>query len=111
MKLTGGGTLIADEAYLRESIVNPQAKLVAGFQPLMPTFQGLVSEEQLNQLLAYIKSLAAKQPGAGMGDPGGRARGRAAGVSGRSAAAGPKSKHREPGNACRLPPPSNGRTT
>ena len=57
MQLAGGGTVIADEAYLRESIVNPQAKLVAGFQPLMPTFQGLVSEEQLNQLLAYIKSL------------------------------------------------------
>jgi cytochrome c oxidase subunit II len=56
--LQGGGTVVADEAYLRESIVNPQAKIVAGFQPLMPTFQGLVTEEQLLQLIAYIKSLS-----------------------------------------------------
>lgn len=68
VKLQGGGTVTADEAYLRESIVNPQAKLVAGFQPLMPTFQGLISEEQLNELLAYIKSMAARQPGAGTGN-------------------------------------------
>ena len=47
----------ADEGYIRESIVNPQAKLVAGFGPIMPTFQGQVSEEQLMQILAFIKSL------------------------------------------------------
>jgi cytochrome c oxidase subunit 2 len=47
---------------VRESIVNPQAKVVAGFQPIMPTFQGLVSEEQLLQLIAYVRSLNA-QPG------------------------------------------------
>ena len=46
-----------DDAYLRESILNPQAKIVAGFQPAMPTFQGLVTEEQLLQLIAYVKSL------------------------------------------------------
>jgi cytochrome c oxidase subunit 2 len=45
---------------LRESILNPNAKLVAGFQPIMPTFQGQVSEEQLLQLIAYIKSLGAQ---------------------------------------------------
>jgi len=56
--LQGGATVVADEAYLRESIVNPQAKIVEGFVPLMPTFQGLVSEEQLMQLIAYIKSLS-----------------------------------------------------
>ena len=39
----GGATVVADEAYIRESIVNPQAKVVAGFQPIMPTFQGLVT--------------------------------------------------------------------
>ena len=49
--------MTADEGYLRESIVNPQAKLVAGFGPIMPTFQGQVSEDQLVQLLAFIKSL------------------------------------------------------
>jgi cytochrome c oxidase subunit 2 len=61
VELQGGGTAVADDAYLRESILNPQAKIVAGFQPIMPTFQGLVTEEQLLQLIAYIKSL---QPGA-----------------------------------------------
>jgi cytochrome c oxidase subunit 2 len=50
---------VADDNYLRESIMNPQAKIVAGYQPLMPTFQGLVNEEGVLQLLAYIKSLAA----------------------------------------------------
>ena len=39
--------VIVDEAYIRESILNPSAKIAAGFQPIMPTFQGLVSEEQL----------------------------------------------------------------
>ena len=57
--LDNGNTVEADEAYLRESIVNPRAKMVSGFQPIMPTFQGLVSEEGLLQLLEYIKSLKA----------------------------------------------------
>ena len=57
VELQGGGKVVADEAYLRESIVNPQAKLVAGFAPLMPPFQGMVTEEQLLQLIAYVKSL------------------------------------------------------
>ena len=52
---------IADEAYIRESILNPQAKVVAGFQPIMPTFQGLVTEEQLLQLIAYMQSLSAAE--------------------------------------------------
>ncbi len=60
VELQNGQTVIADEAYLRESIVNPQAKIVAGFQPIMPTFQGLVSEEQLLQLISYVKSLSAR---------------------------------------------------
>lgn len=58
VELQGGGRVTADEAYIRESIVNPQAKVVAGFQPLMPTFQGLVTEEQLLQLIAYVRSLS-----------------------------------------------------
>ena len=60
VELQGGGTVTADDAYIRESIVNPQAKVVNGFQPIMPTFQGLVTEEQLLQLIAYIRSLSAK---------------------------------------------------
>jgi cytochrome c oxidase subunit 2 len=61
--LQGGGTVVVDDGYLRESIVLPQAKIVEGYLPIMPTFQGLVSEEQLMQLIAYVKSLSA--PGAG----------------------------------------------
>jgi cytochrome c oxidase subunit 2 len=57
IQLDNGQTALADESYIRESILNPRAKIVAGFQPLMPTFQGQVSEEQILQLLAYIKSL------------------------------------------------------
>ena len=58
-QLQDGGVVRVDEAYLRESITNPQAKLVTGFGPIMPTFQGQVSEDQLVQLIAYIKSLQA----------------------------------------------------
>ena len=60
--LNTGQTLTADESYIRESIVNPQAKLVTGFGPIMPTFQGQVSEEQLLQLIAFIKSLQVVNP-------------------------------------------------
>ena len=59
-----------DEAYVRESIVNPQAKIVAGFQPIMPTFQGLVTEEQLLQLIAYVRSLGQQKPPARCTPPG-----------------------------------------
>jgi cytochrome c oxidase subunit 2 len=58
VKLEDGRTVFADENYLRESILDPGAKIVAGFKPVMPTFQGLVSEEQLNALVAYVKSLS-----------------------------------------------------
>jgi cytochrome c oxidase subunit 2 len=55
--LADGSTIVADEAYIRESILQPKAKIVAGYQPVMPTFQGLVTEEQIMNLTAYIKSL------------------------------------------------------
>ena len=55
--LTSGDTVVADEVYVRESILNPAARVVAGYQPLMPTYQGLVSEEQIIALIAYIESL------------------------------------------------------
>lgn len=58
-QLQGGESVRVDEGYVRESILNPQAKIVQGFGPIMPTFQGQVSEEQLMQLTAYIKSLHA----------------------------------------------------
>jgi cytochrome c oxidase subunit II len=58
VKLEGGATAIVDEDYIRESIIDPRAKIVAGYQPIMPTFKGLISEEGLLQLIAYIKSLS-----------------------------------------------------
>ncbi|HXX01335.1 MAG TPA: cytochrome c oxidase subunit II [Candidatus Acidoferrales bacterium] len=56
--LEDGRLVTADENYVRESILDPGAKIVKGFKPVMPTFQGLVSEEQLNALVAYVKSLS-----------------------------------------------------
>jgi cytochrome c oxidase subunit 2 len=56
-----GRTVMADENYIRESILNPGAKIVSGFKPIMPTFQGQVSEENLMALVAYVKSLAQTQ--------------------------------------------------
>jgi len=61
--LEDGRTVIADENYVRESILNPTAKIMSGFKPVMPTFQGIVTEEQLNALVAYVKSLAQSPPG------------------------------------------------
>jgi cytochrome c oxidase subunit 2 len=55
--LQNGETVTVDEAYVRESILTPSAKITAGFQPIMPTFQGLVIEEQLLALVEYVKSL------------------------------------------------------
>jgi cytochrome c oxidase subunit II len=79
VKLASGGTVQADEDYIRESITTPSAKVVAGYQPIMPTFQGLVSEESLMQLVAYVRTL--KAPGAG-----GAASGTAAGAPAKPAA-------------------------
>ena len=59
--LEGGAMVAADEAYLRDSIINPQAQLVAGYQPIMPTFKGQLTEEQILHLVAYIKSLSPPQ--------------------------------------------------
>jgi len=63
--LEDGRTVTADENYIRESILDPGAKIVNGFKPVMPTFQGLVSEEQVNALVAYVKSLSKPGDGAG----------------------------------------------
>ena len=55
--------MTADENYIRESILEPAAKIVNGFKPVMPTFQGQISDEQLNALVAYVKSLGQPQSG------------------------------------------------
>jgi cytochrome c oxidase subunit II len=70
--LADGSTVEADDAYIRESILQPNAKIVAAYQPLMPPFQGQLTEEQILSLIAYIKSLQS-QPvptkGAGIAPP------------------------------------------
>ncbi len=70
VQLAGGRTVKADEGYIRESILQPTAKVVAGYQPIMPTFQGLVTEEGVLQLIEYIKSLSPKPAGAVAPSPG-----------------------------------------
>ena len=64
VQLEDGRTVTADENYVRESILAPGSKVVSGFKPIMPVFQGLVSEEQLNALVAYVKSLNPSPSGA-----------------------------------------------
>ena len=60
--LASGENVVVDEAYIRESILTPSQKVTAGFQPTMPTFQGLVSEEGILQLIEYVKSLKTDMP-------------------------------------------------
>lgn len=55
--LESGETVTATDDYIRESILSPQAKIVAGFQPLMPGFSGQLNQDQVNDLIAYIKTL------------------------------------------------------
>jgi cytochrome c oxidase subunit 2 len=60
--LSDGTTVIADERYIRDSILRPRSQIVASYEPLMPSFEGRVSEDDLIKIVAYIKSL-------GPGDP------------------------------------------
>jgi cytochrome c oxidase subunit 2 len=61
--LQDGQTVVADETYIRESILNPAAKIVVGYQPIMPTFRGQLSEEEIIELIRYIQSLKAPAQG------------------------------------------------
>ena len=70
VQLQNGQRVIADESYLRESILKPQAKIVAGYQNQeMPTFQGQISEDGLLQLIAYVKTLTKPAPVAATAPP------------------------------------------
>ncbi|MBL9094173.1 MAG: cytochrome c oxidase subunit II [Planctomycetaceae bacterium] len=87
VRLADGRTATADQEYLRESILRPNDKIVAGYQPLMPTFQGQIDEEGVLQLIAYIKSLdPASSTGA---HPAAGATGTAAGAGSPPPAVGP----------------------
>jgi cytochrome c oxidase subunit 2 len=55
--LTGGGSVTVDENYIHESLLEPQAKVVAGFAPVMPTFKGQLSDKQITGIIEYIKTL------------------------------------------------------
>jgi cytochrome c oxidase subunit 2 len=72
VRLAAGDTVVADDAYVRESILSPAARVVAGYQPVMPTYQGQVSEEQLIAIIAYIQSLQLPSEAASV--PDGRSR-------------------------------------
>ena len=57
MHLQDGRSLVADENYVRESILSPSAKVVSGYQPIMPSFAGQRSEDDILELIAYVKSI------------------------------------------------------
>jgi cytochrome c oxidase subunit 2 len=76
--LTTGETVTVDDSYIRESVMSPTAKVVAGYQPVMPTFRGQLGEEQVVDLVTYIRSLTAPSgaaPAPGGSKPQARARG------------------------------------
>jgi len=62
-QLANGSVVNVDESYVRESILTPQMKVVAGYQPVMPTFQGLLNEESVMALIEYVKSLQSSTGG------------------------------------------------
>jgi cytochrome c oxidase subunit 2 len=61
--LSDGSVVIADEKYVRDSILDPKAQVAAGYAPVMPTFAGQVNEDDLAKLVAYIESIGPQQEG------------------------------------------------
>jgi mono/diheme cytochrome c family protein len=57
VELDGGETVTVDDEYIRNSILNPNDQIVAGFAPAMPSYQGVLSDQQINDIIAYIKTL------------------------------------------------------
>lgn len=57
VRLAGGGTVLADDAYIRDSILRPRAAVVAGYEPFMPSYDGLITEGEMIPLIAYLKNL------------------------------------------------------
>ena len=55
--LSGGGTVVFDERYIHDSILLPRKEVAAGYEPIMPSFEGRISEEQILEIVAYLKSL------------------------------------------------------
>lgn len=65
VRLANGETVVADENYIRTSILDPNAQIVAGYEPIMPSYEGQFTEEELTQMIEYIRSLGDE----GVGDP------------------------------------------
>jgi cytochrome c oxidase subunit 2 len=61
--LSDGSVVVADERYVRDSILDPKAQVAAGYSPVMPTFKGEVSEDDLAKLVAYIESIGPNSNG------------------------------------------------
>jgi cytochrome c oxidase subunit 2 len=59
--LSDGSTVTADDRYIRDSILYPRRQVVASFEPVMPSFSGVISEEDLLRLVAYVESLGGEQ--------------------------------------------------
>lgn len=55
--MTGGGFKVADAAYIKNSILNPKADIVKGYEPVMPSFQGRLGDKEIDVIIAYIKTL------------------------------------------------------
>jgi len=68
--LQNGQIVVADEGYIRDSILLPNAQITAGYDAVMPSFQGHITEEELLEIIAYIKSLGSKPPEQAMGSRG-----------------------------------------
>ena len=62
VQLQGGDVMVAEESYLRESILEPQKRVVAGYQGVMPSYVAQLNEEKVIQLIAYIRSLEDAAP-------------------------------------------------
>lgn len=63
VEMEGGERVKVDESYVRESIVDPRARIVSGYKPLMPTYRGLIGEQGLMNLIEYIKSIGPDDAG------------------------------------------------
>jgi cytochrome c oxidase subunit 2 len=64
-QLEGNRTVLVDESYIRESVLDPKTQIVRGYEPVMPTYRGQLTEEQILALIAYIKSLSPQEPEGG----------------------------------------------
>jgi cytochrome c oxidase subunit 2 len=69
VKLNNGTSVTFDDTYIRESILDPAAKVVENYQVIMPSFRGQVSEEQIAQIIAYLKSIGPKDSGTAAAAP------------------------------------------